>query len=155
MIAKNMKRITMSVDDELASQFEAWVKREGYENRSEAFRDLVRHKLDATSIAEGNARNCVATVSYIYNHHERHLAARLMDAQHSHHDLTLSAMHAHLDHNDCIETLILRGPTERVTAFARTVIAEKGVRHGQINVIPVRVGKHSPHSHHEHVHPLT
>ena len=74
MIAKNMKRITMSVDDELASQFEAWVKREGYENRSEAFRDLVRHKLDATSIAEGNARNCVATVSYIYNHHERHLA---------------------------------------------------------------------------------
>jgi CopG family nickel-responsive transcriptional regulator len=150
-----MKRITISVDDELALQFEAWVKREGYENRSEAFRDLVRHKLDATSIAKGKARHCVATVSYVYNHHERHLAGRLMDAQHNHHDLTLSAMHAHLDHDDCIETLILRGPTEKVTAFARTIIAEKGVRHGLMNVIPVRVHKRGAHTHHQHVRPLT
>ena len=150
-----MKRITISVDDELAQQFERWVAREGYENRSEAFRDLVRDKLGEARLLEGTAPNCVATVSYVYNHHERHLAGRLMDEQHRHHDLMLSAMHAHLDHDNCVETLILRGPTERVTAFARSVIAEKGVRHGQINVVPVRIGKQGGKVKHEHVHPLT
>ena len=150
-----MKRITISVDDELAKQFERWVAREGYENRSEAFRDLVRDRLGETRLVEGTAPNCVATVSYVYNHHERHLADRLMDEQHLHHDLTLSAMHAHLDHDNCIETLILRGATRRVTEFARSLIAEKGVRHGQINIVPVRIGKAGGKTSHEHVHPLT
>lgn len=150
-----MKRITISVDDELAKQFEHWVEHEGYGNRSEAFRDLVRHRLGETSLVEGSATDCVAAVSYIYNHHERHLAGRLMDAQHHHHDLTLSAMHAHLDHDNCIETLILRGATRRVTEFARSLIAEKGVRHGQINIVPVRIGKAGGKASHGHVHPLT
>jgi CopG family nickel-responsive transcriptional regulator len=149
-----MKRITISVDDGLAEQFEGWVAREGYANRSEAFRDLVRHKLGESRLVEGKAPDCVATVSYVYNHHERQLAGRLMEAQHHHHDLMLSAMHAHLDHDNCIETLILRGPTQRVADFARSVVAEKGVRHGQVNLVPVRIARKGEKRHHAHLKPL-
>ena len=78
---------------------------------------------------------CVATLSYVYNHHERELAERLMSLQHEHHDLTVSAMHAHLDHDHCIETVILRGPAQAVRRFADGVIAERGVRHGALNLI--------------------
>jgi CopG family nickel-responsive transcriptional regulator len=75
---------------------------------------------------------------------------------HDHHDVTVSAMHAHLDHDNCIETVILRGPTEVVTQFAESVIAEKGVRHGKFNVIPVESDARA-HSHghghgHQHKH---
>ncbi|MBL8510907.1 MAG: nickel-responsive transcriptional regulator NikR [Betaproteobacteria bacterium] len=151
-----MKRLTISVNDDLADQFEAWMAEAGYDNRSEAFRDLLRHRLGEEHLSDGTAENCVATVSYVYNHHERQLATRMMDLQHSHHDLTLSTMHAHLDHDNCVETVILRGATAAVMQFAKEIVAERGVRHGQINLIPVEVAPDDGHHHHhEHLHPLT
>ncbi|MFT3735583.1 MAG: nickel-responsive transcriptional regulator NikR [Rhodocyclaceae bacterium] len=132
-----MQRLTISLDDELAEAFEALMQRKGYANRSEAVRDLLRRELGETSLAAGTARQCVAVLSYVYDHHERKLASRLMDLQHDHHNLTVSTMHAHLDHDTCVETVFLRGPTARVMAFAEGVKAETGVRHGNVHVIPV------------------
>jgi len=139
----------MSVEDGLADAFDELVKQKSYLNRSEAFRDLVRRELEESRIREGNAKYCVATLSYIYKHHERQLSNRLMTMQHSHHDVTVSSMHAHLDHDECIETVILRGPTPTVMTFAHSVIAQTGVRHGRLHVIPVESDgrKASRHSH--------
>jgi CopG family transcriptional regulator, nickel-responsive regulator len=148
-----MQRLTISIDDELAETFDRLVREKGYENRSEAFRDLVRKALGEEELVKGKAKYCVGTLSYIYNHHERQLAARLTSMQHEHHDVTVSTMHAHLDHDDCIETVILRGPTEAVTRFAQDVIAQTGVRHGKFYPIPVESDSaRRPHVHH---HPHT
>ena len=147
-----MRRLTISVDDKLAETFDALIERKGYANRSEAFRDLVRSALNAEELGGGHARHCVATLSYVYNHHERHLAGRLTAMQHEHHDVTVAAMHAHLDHDNCIETLILRGRTATVQAFADAVMAQTGVRHGRLNMIPASPGD-AGHSHHSHLHP--
>jgi CopG family nickel-responsive transcriptional regulator len=151
-----MRRLTISVDDELAEMFEELAKKKGYMNRSEAFRDLVRCELEQDRVRKGVARYCVATLSYVYNHHERQLASRLTAMQHEHHDVAISSMHAHLDHEQCIETVILRGRTSTVTAFAQSVIAQTGVRHGKLHVIPLEmragVGRHT---HHVHAHPHT
>jgi CopG family nickel-responsive transcriptional regulator len=145
-----MQRLTISIDDELAKSFDRLVREQGYENRSEAFRDLVRRALGEEQLTKGRAKHCVGTLSYVYNHHERQLAARLTRMQHAHHDMTVSTMHAHLDHDNCIETVILRGPTAAVTRFAADVIAQTGVRHGKFHPIPVDVpsGKEPAHSHH-------
>ena len=152
-----MRRITISVDDDLADMFDDLVRRKGYVTRSEAFRDLVRRELDETRVAEEKARHCVATLSYVYNHHERQLASRLTAMQHEHHDVTVSSMHAHLDHDHCIETVILRGRTADVAAFAESVIAQTGVRHGKLHMIPVAIGTGDTthRSHHVHAHPHT
>jgi len=146
-----VKRLTMSLDDDLADAFEALMRERGYENRSEAFRDLLRHGLGEMRRREQPRGPCVAVLSYLYNHHERQLAARLTDAQHEHHEITVAATHAHLDHDHCIETLILRGPTDRVQAFSQSVITQPGVSHGQLHLIPVAV--HRAHGH-DHVEPL-
>jgi CopG family nickel-responsive transcriptional regulator len=132
-----MKRLTMSLDDELADAFEALVRERGYENRSEAFRDLLRRDLGEARGRENPRGPCVATLSYLYNHHERQLALRLADMQHAHHRLTVSTLHAHLSRDDCIETLILRGRTDRVRAFAQSLIAQPGVSHGQLHLVPL------------------
>jgi len=110
-----MQRLTISIDDELAATFDRLVAEKGYGNRSEAFRDLVRKALGEEQLSAGKAKHCVGTLSYVYNHHERSLAERLTTMQHEHHDLTVSTMHAHLDHENCIETVIVRGPTAAVT----------------------------------------
>lgn len=130
-----MQRFTISLDDHLAEEFDQLIARRGYGNRSEAVRDLLRAHLDRLRESTDAKAQCVASLSYVYNHHERDLAARLLTLQHEQHDLTVASMHAHLDHEHCIETVILRGPAAVVRRFADTVIAERGVHHGHLNLI--------------------
>ena len=134
-----MRRFTVSIEDNLADKFDALARQRGYENRSEAFRDLIRRKLGERRLTVGTAKYCVANPSYIYNHHERRLAERLTSLRHAHHEVAVASLHAHLDHQNCIESIILQGPTAAVTKFAELLMAEKGVRHGQIDLVPVEV----------------
>ena len=133
----NMQRLTISLDDDLAEAFDELMRRRGYANRSEAFRDLLRRELGEIDLADGKARQCVAVLSYIFDHHERQLSSRLTDIQHDHHDLAIATLHAHISHEDCVESVILRGTTGKVRDFAQSVIAETGVRHGHMHLIPV------------------
>lgn len=142
-----MRRLTMSLDDDLADAFEALVVARGYQNRSEAFRDLLRHDLGEQRLAQRPDGLCVATLSYLYNHHQRQLAMRLTDMQHEHHELTVSTTHAHLDHDHCIETTILRGRTDQVQAFAQAVISQPGVSHGHLHLVPVGLRQAHGHDH--------
>lgn len=158
-----MERITITLDDELLAQFDAYMQRNGYENRSEAFRDVVRDKLEGERLDSGEATHCIGCLTYVFNHHERELARRLTQSQHDHHDLSLSTLHVHLDHDTCMEAMILRGPTEAVRAFSNTVVSQRGVRHGNLHLVPadVSLDRHThgsaveTHSHHVHSRPKT
>lgn len=135
-----MRRITISVDEELALQFDDLIERHGYENRSEAFRDLLRARIeDERRATPWKALHGVATVTYIYNFHERDLAMRLAALQHDHHDLCVSTTHVVLDHDNCLETVILRGRLREVEAFANMLVAQNGVRHGQLHLVPLHL----------------
>jgi len=138
-----MERFTISLDDRLAEQFDAWLAERSYANRSEAVRDLLRAEIGKSQLKAGASKHCVACLSYVFNHHERELAERLTALHHEHHDLSVSTMHAHLDHEHCLETTILRGTTARVSRFADAVCAERGVHHGKVNIISVEL--HQPH----------
>jgi CopG family nickel-responsive transcriptional regulator len=130
-----MDRFTISLDATLATQFDQLIAARGYSNRSEAVRDLIRGAIEGDRQRAAPTGYCVANLSYVYNHHERELAERITSRQHEHHDLTVAAMHAHLDHENCLESVVLRGPTAAVRRFAESLMAESGVRHGQLNVI--------------------
>lgn len=140
-----MERFTISLDSELAKEFDALIAERGYGNRSEAVRDLIRAQLEAWRLKQDDAPHCVANLSYVYNHHERELAERLTAIQHDHHDLTVATMHAHLDHEHCFETTFLRGPTAAVRKFAEALMAERGVRHGKLNLVAVEVDQKHGH----------
>lgn len=150
-----MQRFTISLDETLAAQFDRLIAQRGYENRSEAVRDLIRlHLNDAPAAA--NASWCVANVSYVYDHHDQPATGRLLNMQHDHHDLVTSSVHTHLDHSSCLETVVLRGPVAAVREFAQKLIALRGVRHGNVHLIPLDAegGEHThPPGHAEpHVH---
>jgi CopG family nickel-responsive transcriptional regulator len=150
-----MRRITISVDEELAQQFDDLIARHGYENRSEAFRDLVRARLEQErKELPWKALHGVATVTYIYNFHERDLATRLAALQHDHHDLCVSSSRIVLDHNDCLENVVLRGKFRDIDAFANMLIAQAGVRHGNVHIVPLQLNTPS-HASHKHQHFLT
>lgn len=150
-----MDRFTISIDARLAAAFDELIKERGYATRSEAVRDILRAHLQARDQHRDTKGACVASLSYVYNHAERELAERLASSQHAHHELTVATMHAHLDHDQCLETVLLKGPISRVRAFADEIIAERGVRHGQLNLISVDLGKAHSHdgSTHRHLKP--
>lgn len=143
-----MERVTISLDESLLAEFDDFIRRQGYENRSEAIRDLVRRRLQDDTLERKQADFAVGSLSYVYNHHQRDLSRRLTQAQHHSHDLVLSSLHVHLDHENCLEVVMLRGRAEDVRAFADSTTAETGVRHGCLNLIPVELtqGAH-PHDH--------
>ena len=147
-----MERITISLDAELVKEFDQLIQARGYRNRSEAVRDMLRGQLEQLRQSREQSKHCIANLSYIYNHHERDLADRLTGLQHDHHNLTIATMHAHLDHEHCIESVILRGPTTEVSRFADAIKAERGVRHGQLNLITADIDKRGHADAHAHSH---
>jgi CopG family nickel-responsive transcriptional regulator len=126
-----LSRIGVAIDSDLLTRFDHFIAKQGYTNRSEAFRDLIRDRLVAETVTEPRAP-VVATVTLIYDHHSRLLPDKLMNLQHDHHDLVVCTTHAHLDHDSCLEVLILRGESRQVQKLADTLIGTKGVRHGRL-----------------------
>ncbi len=153
-----MERITMSLDENLAKDFDLIIKERGYASRSEAIRDLLRQEVETHRQARDGKAQCVANFSFVYNHHERNLAERLTEAQHQQHDLVVASTHVHLDHEHCLESIILKGPATAVRGLADRTQAERGVRHGMLNLVTVKVGdghyRLGDHRHAGHLHLL-
>jgi len=142
-----MERVTISMSDEFAAELATFMTDNGYDNRSEAVRDLARLGLDRARIEKGMAGECMATLSYVFDHHTRALAKRLTAAHHAHHELQVATLHIHLDHDSCLEIAVLRGDTGTIREFAQSVIAERGVTHGRITLVPI-VTRTEAHAHH-------
>lgn len=142
-----MQRITITIDDDLLAAVDGLMAQRGYASRSETFRDILRDMIGRQSAGDAKA-DCIATLSYVFDHATRDLASRLTQAHHAHHDLSVASLHVHLDHESCLEVSVLRGATGSVTAFADTLATQRGVRHAHLHPIPVRVSA-ADHTHGE------
>lgn len=155
-----LERISISLDEDLIALFEQNLRKRGYRNRSEAIRDLIRDWLETGDLESEEPLLCVGTLTYIYNHEERQLAERVIHEHHAHHDVVISTTHIHLDHDNCLETVILRGLSSRIKRFADQMIAMPGVRHGKLFLVQAEEDHHShDHEHtasdHHHLSPRT
>ena len=146
-----MQRVTITLDDDLMADLDRIIAARGYQNRSEAIRDLARSGLEQAAVEVTDSRPCVAALVYVYDHEARELPKRLTQEFHHHHDLSQATLHVHLDEHSCLEVTVLKGRGAEVQAFANHVIAERGVRHGHVVYVPTPAG--TIHSHgHGHTH---
>ena len=128
----DVARFGVSCDGELLGRFDERIRQEGYGNRSEALADLMREHLLRNKL-QGDAE-VVGTVAIVYDHHQRELSERLLDLQHQHHTSVISTLHVHLNHHDCLEILVIRGPAVAVQELADRLISIRGVKHGRLMV---------------------
>jgi len=124
-------RFSVSIDSELMQRFDAMINCRGYENRSEALRDVMRQALVRDEWAKD--QEIVGTITLVYDHHKRDLSERLTTIQHDHVNAVLSTLHIHLDHDNCLEVIVVRGPAKRVQQIADSLIGTKGVKHGKLS----------------------
>jgi CopG family nickel-responsive transcriptional regulator len=125
-----LARIGIAIGEDLLDEFDKLIERRGYTNRSEAFRDLIRNELVGEISTSPNSE-VFGTVTLVFDHHARLLLDKLTDLQHQHHSAILSSLHVHLDHDNCLEVILVRGRSSVVKALANALIATKGVKHGR------------------------
>jgi len=127
-----LARTGLSLDRELLVAFDRVIGRKGYNNRSEAVRDLIRDHL----VSEAVDRNkvVVGTLTIIYDHHRPNLTEKLVDAQHHAGGKVLAATHVHLDHHNCLEVVIMKGRSGALQDLANHILSLRGVKHGQLVV---------------------
>jgi CopG family nickel-responsive transcriptional regulator len=124
-------RFGVSMDDDLLTRFDRLCKRRKYQNRSEALRDLVRDALVREQWESDE--EIVGTITLVYDHHTRELGDSLTQVQHDHFDAILSNLHVHLDHENCLEVIAVRGKASMVQKVADSLIAKRGVKHGMLS----------------------
>lgn len=134
-----MQRVTVTIDDELMDALDRYMEAGGHQNRSEAVRDLVRAGLVKEVKSEDGARRCVAALVYVYDHETRQLSRNLMHDHHTHADMSIATLHVHLDAESCLEVSLLKGQKAEVEHFASHLIGERGVRYGQLVVVPANL----------------
>jgi len=128
---KNLIRFGVSMEDTLLERFDLLITRRGYTNRSEAIRDFVREKLVDESVHQPNAPT-FGIISYVYDHHQRELEGALTDFQHHHFKQIVSSTHIHIDHDTCLESVIMKGKALDLQQIAHKILSFKGVKHGKL-----------------------
>jgi len=132
---QQIERIGVSLDSNLLSMFDKLIAKQGYQNRSEAIRDLIRQQLSTERLNHPKTK-AIAAVFLIYDHHLTKLMQKLTDLQHSHLLQTISSMHIHIDEHDCLEVIVLRGRVTEINKMAENILSLKGVKLGRVNLIP-------------------
>lgn len=125
-----VSRIGVSLEDDLLKEFDRLLERRGYENRSEAIRDLIREALLAESVDSN--KPVVGTLTLVYDHHVPNLSQKLTEVQHHGGALVLAATHVHLDHNYCLEVIIMKGRSNEIREIADSMLAMRGVELGKL-----------------------
>ena len=129
-----LSRIGVAIATDLLGKFDALIQKRGYDNRSEAFRDLIRAELVRDSSTTRPSGRVVGTVTLVYDHHVRLLEEKLTSLQHDYHKLIISNLHVHLNHDRCMEVIALSGPAAEVQRFGEMIGAIKGVQHSQLTI---------------------
>ena len=129
-----MQRVGISIEDDLLSKFDELIEEQSYANRSEALRDLIRDKLMVAELEKPNT-SAIAAIFVVYDHHSSQLSQKLIQLQHSQLLKTISSMHVHIGHHDCLEVILLRGKVRQIKKLSDKIVALKGVKLGRVNLI--------------------
>ena len=136
-----LKRFGVAMDVSLLAAFDELIARSGYQNRSEAIRDLVRDHLVESQWRDPQAP-VIGTITLVYDHHASDIEHRLTHLQHEHPEHICASTHVHLDHNNCLEVIVVRGPSDMIRDLAGQLIASRGVKHGKLVCTTSGAGLH-------------
>ncbi len=125
-----LTRFSVSIDSDLLDRFLQMARGRGWTNRSEALRNVMRESLVREEWQSNE--EVVGTITIVYDHHKHELTERLTSLQHDHHDAVMAATHIHLDHDNCLEMIAVRGTASQVRQIADSLMGTRGVKHGKL-----------------------
>lgn len=123
-------RFGVSMEEKLLETFDRFIKREGYKNRSEAIRDVIRKEfVEEEWKKDIDVAGCILLV---YDHHKRELVTKIMTIQHDYHEIIISTQHIHMDHKNCLEIIVVKGKAEVIRRLYGLLKSLKGVKYSSL-----------------------
>jgi CopG family transcriptional regulator, nickel-responsive regulator len=144
-----LSRTGVSLEEDLLKEFDQLIARRGYQNRSEAIRDLIREALLSETVHTNQP--VVGTLTLVYDHHVPNLSEKLTAAQHGAGAMVLAATHVHLDDHYCLEVIIMKGRAQEIQKVADRMLALRGVDLGKL--VLTSSGSEIKGAAHNHSHP--
>lgn len=130
-----LSRFGISIENELLHSYDRLITEQGYVNRSEALRDLMRDALIKSRLEHASETDeVIGSLTFVYDHHASELSDKMNDLQHECYNLIVSVLHVHISHDDCMEVIVLRGEIKKVRSVAESLLSLKGVKHGKLFV---------------------
>ncbi len=123
----SLTRFSISLDEELMNTFDAKIKKDKCPTRSKAVGDLIRASLVQTEWRAGD--EVAGAIVLVYDHHTRDVGKRLTDMQHDCHDVIISTQHVHLDHDNCLEIVAVKGTPQEIETIVKRLKSIKGLKH--------------------------
>jgi CopG family nickel-responsive transcriptional regulator len=127
----HLSRFGVSLEEDLLAAFDQSITGVGYQNRSEAIRDLIRDHLVQKKVGQANTE-VIGVVTLVYDHRVHRLSDLLADMQHKAEVVVNASLHIHLDEHNCLEVIVIRGRADKVHEIAGKLIATKGVQNGKL-----------------------
>ena len=127
-----LMRFGVSMEKELLDKFDKLIA-DGYSNRSEAIRDLIRDRI-VKEQCQDSEQEVIGTLKLIYDHQQRGIKEKLLKIEHDYNCLFRSNLHQYLDDNNCLEVIIMEGQRKKITKVAKKLIALRGVKHGKLSI---------------------
>ena len=131
--SESVTRFSVSLPSPLARELDQMAKEKGYDNRSLAIADMIRAHLVEHRQQKADAQ-IAGSITLVYDHHRHHLQDLLTDLQHDHRNVILSTLHVHLDHDNCLELIAVKGLAGEIKHLEDEMIAAKGVKHGKLTI---------------------
>ena len=130
---KRLIRFGVSIEQDLLRRFDRFNRRNGFVNRSQGIRDVLRSLLDEDRVQDDSAPS-LGVLTLVYDHHKRDLEDRLTAIQHDHHHSIITATHVHIDHDNCLEVILLRGRAGTLREIASDLTGLKGIHHSKFQL---------------------
>lgn len=133
-----LTRTTLAIEQDLLKKFDLWMKSHGFTNRSQAMREMIRSAIVEEQWSNPKSK-VIATLSLIFDHSSHTLAQEITSLQHEDHHAILCSQHVHLDHDLCLEVILMRGTAGQLRRICDTIIATRGVRAGKLTLMSTKV----------------
>lgn len=125
-----LKRFGVSMNKELLEKFDNFIKKQKYKNRSEAIRDIIREKFVNQEWEKGeNVAGCIVIV---YEHDIYEIVDKIIDIQHKFSKYIISTQHIHMDEENCMEIIVVKGKVEKIKELYFYLKSLKGVKYSSI-----------------------
>ncbi|HPD64288.1 MAG TPA: nickel-responsive transcriptional regulator NikR [Bacteroidia bacterium] len=125
-----VKRFGVSLEEDLLKKLDNLVKDLKFPNRSQAIRYLIQKQI--VDKKWDSDEEVAGAIVLVYDHHKRDLQNQSTSLQHDFHDIILAVQHVHLNHDNCLETITLKGKASQLKELADRLIAIKGIKHGEL-----------------------